>query len=178
MALIRWEPARELHSVQSEINRLFNTLFETPAPSQSGVPRRWIPAMDLVETDNDFILRADLPGLSEQDVKIELQDNVLTIAGERKAEHEERREGYYRIERASGSFTRSLTLPDGVDPKAVTASFDRGVLEVHIPKPEVRKPQRIEISVEGSTPAGATGTETVEAKATGTADANGHLATV
>jgi HSP20 family protein len=150
MALIRWEPARELQSVQSEINRLFNTLFDSPVQSTGGV-RRWIPAMDLVETENDFVLRADLPGISESDVKIELQDSVLTISGERKSDHEERKEGYYRLERASGSFSRSLTLPDGVDPQRVTATFDKGVLEVHVPKPEVRKPQKIEISVGGET---------------------------
>jgi HSP20 family protein len=176
MALIRWEPARELHSVQSEINRLFNTLFDAPTTAtsgaQSGVPRRWIPAMDLVETEEDFVLRADLPGMNENDVKIELQDNVLTISGERKAEHEERKEGYYRIERASGAFARSLTLPDGVDPGAVRASFDRGVLEVHVPKPAVRKPQRIEISVSGA----GQGSSTVEGTETPAPEANGQLA--
>ena len=92
--------------------------------------------MDLVETDNEFVLRADLPGLSEDDVNIEVEDNVLTISGERKAEHEERKEGYYRIERSCGSFRRSLTLPEGVDPEAVKANFDHGVLEIHVPKPE------------------------------------------
>jgi len=159
MALIRWEPARELQSVQSEINRLFNTLFDTPtASTQDGIVRRWIPATDLVETDNDFVLRADLPGLTENDVKIELQDNVLTISGERKTEHEQRKDGYYRIERASGTFARSLTLPEGVDPQAVTASFERGVLEVHVPKPQARKPQTIEIAV-GGHPATVEGTE-------------------
>jgi HSP20 family protein len=150
MALIRWEPARELHSVQSEINRLFNTLFEAPTTAQSGAARRWIPAMDLVEGEHDFVLRADLPGLAESDVNIEFQDNVLTISGERKSEHEERKEGYYRIERASGAFSRSLTLPDGVDPEAVSASFNRGVLEVHVPKPQARRPQKIEISIAGT----------------------------
>jgi HSP20 family protein len=103
--------------------------------------------MDLVETEDAFVLRADLPGLSESDVNIELEDNVLTLSGNRKAEHEERKEGYYRVERASGSFSRSLTLPEGVDPEAVTATFDRGVLEVRIPKPEQRKPRKVAISV-------------------------------
>lgn len=175
MALIRWEPARELHSVQSEINRLFNTLFESPAPSASGLPRRWVPAMDLVETEGAFVLRADLPGMSERDVSIELQENVLTISGERGSEHEERKEGFYRIERASGSFSRSLTLPDGVDPSAVRASFDRGVLEVQIPKPEARKPQKIAISVTGSeetTGVEVHGGDTVEGHETG-APSNG-----
>src|SRR3981081_4350543 len=152
MALIRWEPVRELNTIQTEMNRLFNTLFDSPAPGNSGSTpvRRWLPAMDLVETDEHFVLRADLPGLSEEDVKIELEDNVLTISGERKAEHEERREGYYRVERASGSFVRSLTLPEGVDAEGVTAKFDRGVREGRIPKPEQRKPRKVAITVGGA----------------------------
>jgi HSP20 family protein len=149
MALIRWEPARELGSIQSEMNRLFNSFFDTPTAGTNGTYRRWIPPMDLVETEADYVLRADLPGLSEQDVNIELEDNVLTISGERKAEHEERKEGYYRLERTSGSFRRSLTLPDGVDAESVKATFDRGVLEVKVPKPEVRKPRKVAISVGG-----------------------------
>jgi HSP20 family protein len=150
MALIRWEPVGEVNTLQSEMNRLFNTIFDAPAPGDgAGALRRWIPAMDLVETDEDFVLRADLPGLSEKDVNIELEDNVLTISGERKSEHEERREGYYRVERASGTFSRSLTLPEGVNPDGIKASFDRGVLEVRIAKPEERKPRKVAISVGG-----------------------------
>ncbi len=162
MALIRWEPVRELNTIQSEMNRLFNTFFESPSPAghtSAQSMRRWIPAMDLVETEGAFVLRADLPGLSEKDVNIELEDNVLTVSGERKAEHEERKEGYYRVERASGSFSRSLTLPEGVDPEAVSASFERGVLEVRIPRPEERKPRKVAISVGSGAGAGA---ETIE----------------
>jgi HSP20 family protein len=145
MTIVRWEPLRELGSLQNEMNRLFNTVFDTPAPSGSGTLRRWMPAMDLVESGDEFVLRADLPGMSEEDVKIEFEDGTLTVSGERKAEHEEREEGYYRVERAFGAFSRSLTLPKGIDAEAVSASFDRGVLEIHIPKPEERKPRRIEI---------------------------------
>ena len=162
MALIRWEPVRELNTIQSEMNRLFNTFFETPTTGNGGSLRRWIPAMDLVETDNEFILKADLPGLTESDVKIEVEDNVLTISGERKSEREESQEGYYRVERAFGSFRRSLTLPEGVDPEAVRASFERGVLEVHVPKPEERKPRKVEISVGGEEPKAIEGSETSE----------------
>jgi HSP20 family protein len=163
MALIRWEPARELQSVQNEINRLFNTAFAAPvAVAQGASARRWIPAMDLVENEHDYVLRADLPGISEGDLKVEFQDNVLTVSGERKAEHEERREGYRRIERSAGSFSRSLTLPEGVDPEAVTASFERGVLEIHVPKPQARKAQRIEIAVGGATKAAETDAEPTE----------------
>lgn len=148
MALIRWEPARELHSLQNEVNRLFG-LFDTPAAGASGA-RDWIPAMDLAEDGGEYVVRADLPGLSEKDVQIELQDNVLTIAGERKSEHEERKRGYYRVERAAGRFSRALTLPEGVDPQRVRAHFDKGVLEVRIPKPAERKPHRVSIAVGGS----------------------------
>src|SRR5690349_4807327 len=98
MALIRWEPVRELGTIQNEMNRLFNTFFEGPQGNGHGTAtRRWVPAMDLVEADGEYVLRADLPGLSEQDVKIELDENILTISGERKSEHEERKEGYYRV---------------------------------------------------------------------------------
>jgi HSP20 family protein len=149
MALIRWEPVRELNTLQSEMNRLFNNLFDAPLPNGGTGLHRWLPAMDLVETEDDFVLHADLPGLSESDVNIELEDNVLTISGERKSGHEDKKQGYYRVERASGSFSRSLTLPEGVDPEAITANFDKGVLEVRIPKPEERKPRKVEISVGG-----------------------------
>jgi HSP20 family protein len=146
MTIVRWEPLRELGTLQNEMNRLFNTVFDAPSPSNAGALRRWMPAMDLVETGDHFVLRADLPGLGEDDVKLEFEDGNLTLSGERKSEHESKGEGYYRIERAFGQFSRTLTLPKGVDPEAVNASFDRGVLEVRIPKPEERKPRRIEIS--------------------------------
>jgi HSP20 family protein len=158
MAIVRWDPTRELDSLQSEMNRLFSSFFETPVRPGNGnggtttVARRWIPAMDLVETDEHFILKADLPGMTEDDVTIELENNVLTVAGERKTEHEEKHEGYYRLERATGAFSRALTLPEGIDPEAVNASFDNGVLEVRIPKPEQAKPRRVQIGVGGKEP--------------------------
>ncbi len=159
MALVRWEPARELSSIQSDMNRLFNTFFDTTTSGNGGsAPRRWIPAMDLVETDDHFVLKADLPGLTDEDVKIDVEGDVLTISGERKSEHEDKRDGYVRVERSYGAFRRSLTLPEGVDPEAVTASFDRGVLEVRIPKPEERKPRRVAIEV-GDQPAAIEGDE-------------------
>jgi HSP20 family protein len=155
MAIIRWEPAREINSLQNEMNRLFSTFFDAPAAAAGtgGSPRRWIPAMDLVETDDHFVLRADLPGLSEDDVDLSLEDNVLTLSGERKTEHEERGEGFYRLERAAGTFSRSLTLPEGVDGDAIAATFDKGVLEVRIPKPEQRKPRKLQIQVGDRPPA-------------------------
>src|SRR3954454_4641692 len=126
-----------------DLHRLFNTLFED---RNSAVQQRWMPAMDLVEADDHFLLKADLPGLAEEDVSIEVRDNALTISGERKAEHERRERGWYRVERSFGRFSRSLSLPEGVDADAVAAHFEKGVLEVRIPKPEERKPRRISIS--------------------------------
>ena len=148
MALIRWEPARA-RTIEQEVNRLFGSVFggQVAVAANGGTVPRWIPPMDLVEQGDEFVLRADLPGVGKDDVKIELEDNVLTVSGERRAEHEERKEGYYRVERASGSFSRSLRLPEGVDPQAVKADFENGVLEVRVPKPEQRKPQRVAINV-------------------------------
>ena len=151
MALIRWEPARELQTIQQEMNRLFGSFFD----GQSGVEvggRRWVPATDLVEEGDHYVLRADLPGVGEDDVKVELEDNVLTVSGERKSEHEQRKNGYYRVERASGRFARSLTLPEGVDADSIKARFENGVLEVTIPKPPERKPRRVAIDVGEKSP--------------------------
>ena len=153
MALVRWEPARELHTIQTEMNRLFNAFFDAPAQGNGGGMRRWVPAMDLVETDEHFVLKADLPGLDAGDVTIEVEDNVLTVSGERKVEHETSKEGYYRLERSSGEFRRSLTLPEGVEADKIEASFDKGVLEIRIPKPEVRKPRKVQIGVGAEKPA-------------------------
>jgi HSP20 family protein len=125
-----------------EIDRMFDAFFGQSEQQA----RRWVPPMDLVEADDHFVLKADLPGLSEGDVSIEVQDGSLTISGERKSEHEGHERGWYRIERAFGSFNRSLTLPDGVDADRIEASFSNGVLEVRIPKPAERKPRRISIS--------------------------------
>src|SRR5829696_4035846 len=124
-----------------EVDRLFDAFFG----QGDRAARRWVPPMDLVEAEDHFVLKADLPGLTDGDVKIEVADGNLTISGERSAEHEQSEKGWYRIERAFGSFSRSLTLPDGIDSEGIKAEFSHGVLEVRIPKPEERKPRRIEI---------------------------------
>jgi HSP20 family protein len=134
--LMRPEP------LAADFDRLFNTLFDR---TNQHVAQRWVPAMDLVEHDDHFLLRADLPGLTEEDVNIEWGDGTLTISGERNAEHSQRERGYYRLERQFGKFSRQLTVPEGIDPDAVKATFKNGVLEVWVPKPEQRKPRRIPI---------------------------------
>ena len=157
MALVRWEPMRELNALQGEMNRLFSSFFDE---GNGGVERRrWAPAVDLLERDDSLVLKADLPGLTEDDVQIEVRDNVLTIAGERKTEEEDKQNGYFRVERSFGRFSRSLHLPEGVDADRIAASFDKGVLEVTIPKPEQRKPRRIEIAGSGKSTVEVTATE-------------------
>jgi HSP20 family protein len=138
MALIRWEPV--------PMNRLFNSLFDTPTVQNAGA-RRWLPATDLIESDTHYVLRTDLPGVSEDDINVELDHNVLTISGERKSEHQDRKPGYHRVERSSGSFRRSVRVPEGVDGEAITATFDRGVLEVSVPKPEQAQAHKVQITV-------------------------------
>jgi HSP20 family protein len=144
MAIVRWEPARELGSLQQEVNRVFSTFFD---PGVAGAPR-WTPAVDLVEREGSYVLVADLPGMAEDDIAIEVEGDTLTLSGARTLHEETRREhGVIRAERAAGSFRRTLTLPEGVDAERISASFDRGVLEVSIPKPEQAKPRRVSIEV-------------------------------
>jgi HSP20 family protein len=145
MALVRWDPARELDAFQGDMNRLFDSFFGRREGASGYRSRRWVPAMDLVETDDHLVLRADLPGLDRGDIEIEVKDGVLVVSGERKARHEEEGGGYHRVERAFGRFSRSLELPKGIETDSIEASFDKGVLEVRMPKPAERKPTRIEI---------------------------------
>jgi HSP20 family protein len=136
--LVRPEP------FSTEINRLFNSLWDAPVASQ-----RWVPEMDLVEGEDHYLLKADLPGMKQDDVSIEFNDGTLTISGERSADYERKEKGFFRVERSFGRFSRSLTLPEGVDPDRIEASFHDGVLDVRIPKPEQRKPRRIDVAWHG-----------------------------
>jgi HSP20 family protein len=146
MAIVKYSRVRDF-------DRLFDDFFGNRTGQRGRSVGRWIPAMDLLERGDEFVLRADLPGVPEENVAIEIKDNVLQISGERKAEHEEEGQSYYRAERAYGTFTRTLTLPDGVDPDAVAASFADGVLEVRVPKPAERKPHKVAIATGGEKPA-------------------------
>jgi HSP20 family protein len=143
MALIRWEPV--------PMNRLFTSLFDTPTGAPVA-PRRFAPATDLIESDTHYLVRMDLPGLSEDDINIELDGNLLSITGERRDERSARTGSYYRYERTSGSFRRSVRLPEGIDADAIAANFDRGVLEISVPKPEQVKPRKVAITVGSSAP--------------------------
>lgn len=136
---MRWDT-----TLHSELNRFFNSAFEQAAS------RRWTPAMDLVEEADHYVLRADLPGMKLDDVSIEVNGDVLTLSGERARDPREGQGGFFHLERPTGSFSRTLTLPKGVDVDAIAATFADGVLEVRVPKPEQVKPRRIEISTGGA----------------------------
>jgi HSP20 family protein len=137
MALTRWEPV--------PMNRLITSLFDTPT-GFAPPARRFVPATDIVETDTHYVLRADLPGVAEEDLSIELERDVLTVAGQRRERSEQRSGGYVRYERSTGSFRRSVRLPEGIDADAIEATFDLGVLEISIRKPERSMPRSITIS--------------------------------
>lgn len=146
MALVRWDPSRDLDLLQGDVNRLFDAFFQGRGNrGQSDGLQRWIPPMDLTERGDEYLLRADLPGLSSEDVEIEVKDDVLTISGERRSEHEDKGEGFHRIERSFGRFSRSLDLPAGIDPDSVSAHFENGVLEVRVPKPAEAQPTKVAI---------------------------------
>ena len=147
-----WDPL-------SEVNRMFDDVFggltRRPGGRQTGAElAEWAPAVDVLQRDGDLVVRAELPGVSPEDVDITLQNRVLTISGQRREEQEEQRGGYYVRERRSGSFSRSMTLPEGVDEDSIRARYENGVLEVTIAgAAAVREPRRIQ--VEGATSPGA-----------------------
>lgn len=145
--LVRFtNPFAELDTLQSEVNRLFESFFgPVGGPARNGAGR-WLPAMDLVEQEDEVVVKVDLPGLDRDDVSVEVRDGVLTISGERSSEERDERDDYVRVERAVGRFSRQVQLPEGVDPQEIEASFDRGVLELRIPKPKTHEPHRIEIA--------------------------------
>jgi HSP20 family protein len=144
MAVVRWEPFRELAALQNEMGRWMGQLAGTVTPG-SGQSSTWLPSVDTWETENELVLSLDLPGISEDDIDIELQDNVLTVSGERQRTSEPSSERFYRFERRYGTFTRSVTLPQGVQEDAIRADYKDGVLEIRIPKPEEQKPKRIKV---------------------------------
>jgi HSP20 family protein len=144
MALVRFEPFRELTALQNEMGRWMNVL-SGGATTGNGQTSTWLPAVDVWETDSELVLSFDLPGVPEDKIAVELDDNVLTVSGERERTQEHSSERFYRFERRYGSFSRSVTLPTGVTDTDIAANCKDGVLEVRIPKPEEQKPKRIQV---------------------------------
>ncbi|HIE52262.1 MAG TPA: Hsp20/alpha crystallin family protein [Armatimonadetes bacterium] len=143
-SLVRWDPFRELATFRERMNRLFDEVFGGE-PAVEAPARVWSPAVDVREDENELVVTAELPGMKREDIKVELVHNRLVIQGERKFEHEDKRENYHRIERSYGRFYRSFDLPASVNPEAVTAEYRDGVLTVHLPKAEEAKPKQIEV---------------------------------
>ncbi len=153
MTLVRLAPWSQVASLQGDMARLMNQFFGTTTPVNGGQgdAATWLPPVDVTETENDIVLAFDLPGLRQEDISVELDDNVLTVSGQRERKSEESKDNFYRYERRFGAFSRSVSLPAGVVENDIQASYDNGVLEVRVPKPEEQKPKRIQIGAGAST---------------------------
>lgn len=155
-AIARWEPFRGVTTLQDQINRLFNEGFERVGEESS--LSAWAPAVDIYETEHELVVKADLPDIDPKDLDIRVENNILTIRGERKFEKKVSEENYLRVERSYGSFARSFTLANTVNSEAIKAEYQNGVLTLSIPKREEAKPKQIKVNV---------GTPAMAAAATG-----------
>lgn len=151
MAVVRWEPFRDLVTIQDRMNRLFDEAFRGvsrgAAEEDWALGGAWAPAVDIFEQEGNIVLKAELPGVDAKDVDIRVENNVLTLRGQRNFDDEVKRENYHRIERSYGSFTRSFTLPNVVDTEKIKADYKDGVLRVTLPQRDEAKPKQIAISV-------------------------------
>lgn len=149
MAVVKWDPFRELEEMSDRLNRVFNrpTLSRTGNGKEIMTAADWSPVVDVLENDKEYVIKAEIPEVKKEDVKITVQDGVLTIQGERKHEAEEKGKRFHRIERSYGSFVRSFSVPDFVDEEKVAAEFKDGVLSLHLPKTEKARPRAIEVKV-------------------------------
>ena len=152
MAIVRWEPFRDLVSLQERMNRLFDESFRSRGAGAGqeddwALGGSWAPAVDIYEQDGNIVLKAELPGVDSKDTELRVENNVLTLRGQRKFDHEVKKENYHRVERAYGAFTRSFTLPTVVDTENIKAEYKDGVLRVVLPKREEAKPKQISINI-------------------------------
>jgi HSP20 family protein len=143
--LTRWEPTRGLTTLQDQVNRLFNDSFRR-SDAEAGLST-WTPSVDVYETEHELVVKADLPEIDPKDLDIRVESNVLTISGERKFEKKVNEESYLRVERSYGSFARSFTLANTVNPEGIKADYQNGVLTLSIPKREEAKPKQIKVNV-------------------------------
>jgi HSP20 family protein len=147
--LTRWDPFRELDDLQTRLSTLFgrSPIRKNGEKREALTVAEWAPLVDIVEDEKEYLIKAELPEVKKEDIKIGVQDDVLTISGERQYEKEEKNKKYHRVERAYGSFARSFTLPEDSDGDKLSAEFKDGVLKVHLPKSEKAKPKKIEVKV-------------------------------
>jgi HSP20 family protein len=161
--LTRWEPFREFATLQDRINRVFRESY-AGSQDESLTTSTFAPAVDVYEDEHKVALKIEVPGIDEKDIDIRVENQTLTVHGERKIEKEEKEENYRRVERQYGSFTRTFTLPQTVDTENVSATYDKGVLKVNLPKKAEAKPKQIKIGVNGVKPEA-----TIEGKSAGKA---------
>ena len=149
MPIVRWDPFRRMAALQDQINRLFDDSFTaTPGTRDQDLAAcAWRPLVDIYETGNGVALKAELPGIKKENVSIEVKDNMLIIKGERVSDPNVGEDKYYRRERCFGSFYRSFTLQDAIDPEKIKAKFKDGVLEIEIPRPEAETPKQIKVEI-------------------------------
>jgi len=148
MALIRWDPFQEMSALQERMNRLFSDVrAQAPVRGEEIVQGAWIPAVDIFETNEAIVLKAELPGITAQDISVEVKDNTLTLKGEKKFEKEVKEENYHRVERSYGSFQRAFTLPGTIHQEKVKAKFKDGILEIILPKVEEAKPKQVKVEI-------------------------------
>ncbi len=150
MTIVRWEPFRDLVNLQDRMNRLFGETYRgstRTGDDEWALGGSWAPAVDIYEKDGNIVLTAELPGIEPKAVDIRVENNVLTLQGERKFDQELQKDSFHRVERAYGSFTRSFTLPTVVDTEKIKAEFKEGVLKLTLPKKEEAKPKQIQVQV-------------------------------
>ena len=146
--IVRWDPFRDLDSIQDELNRLFGRTFTGAEAIRPAAVGSWMPSMDVFETEDKIVATVELPGIDPDDVEVAVEDFTLTISGTREFSSEVKEESFHRIERRYGSFSRAITLPQTTDTEKVEAAFDKGVLTVEVPKVEKAKPKKIQIKAE------------------------------
>lgn len=149
MKLVRWDPFRELEEMSSRLNNFFGRNYPLKGGTPEGTMMHtdWTPPVDIKETPEEFVIKAELPEVNKDDVKVSIDDGVLSIRGERKFEKEDKGRTYHRIERAYGTFMRSFSIPENIDEKKLLANYKDGVLEVHLPKTPVTKAKAIDVKV-------------------------------
>lgn len=145
MAIIRWDPFRDLITLREKMNRLFEDTFAARGEEKDLMASTWTPSVDIYETENDVVLTAEIPGIEDKDIEIKIEDSTLSIKGERKLEKETKEENYHRIERAYGIFYRSFTIPHNVDQDKIQAEHESGVLKITMPRKPELKPQKVKI---------------------------------
>jgi HSP20 family protein len=147
-AITRWDAFHNLSTLQDQVNRLFETSF--PRRSDQSAPTTWAPAVDIYETENELVLKADIPDVNEKDLDVRVENNMLTIRGERKFEQKMKEDNYLRVERTYGSFSRSFSLPNTVNTESIKADYKNGVLTVELPKQSESKPKQVKVNVNGN----------------------------